>query len=312
MNILLKRAALPAAAIAMATFGAPGAAVAQNDSATTDIPPTRLLMPMLNSGRGRELFVSKGCVACHSVNGLGGEDASPLDAHEMEPFMGLFDLTAKMWTMAPVMIPAQEDELGEQIQLTGDELANIIAFLHDDAEQKNLNLASLSETQRAMLEEMAGMHDDGYDDDGHDEAEAEDGHDEAEGATDDHDEVAAADDDHGATDVEPVRATRLLMPQMSGARGRELFVSKGCATCHSINGVGGDFGPALDASTEAPFVSLFDMPARMWSKAPVMIPAQEDQLGEQIELTGEELADLVAFLNNDREQAMLTPYALEK
>jgi len=43
-----------------------------------------------------------------------------------------------------------------------------------------------------------------------------------------------------------------------------------------------------------------------------MIPAQEDQLGEQIELTGDELADLVAFLNNDREQAMLTPFALEK
>jgi mono/diheme cytochrome c family protein len=297
MNTLFKRAALPAAAAALTAFGAAGPALAQSDTAATDIPPTRLLMPMLNSIRGRELFVSKGCVTCHSVNGVGGEDAAALDAHEMDPFMGLFDLTAKMWSMAPVMIPAQEDELGGQIQLTGDELANLIAFLHDDVEQANLTLESLSHDQREMMEEMAGVHDGGGD-----EEQTDGGDQSADAMAVPHDAPVASND----------RSTRLLMPQMSGERGRELFVSKGCATCHSINGVGGDFGPSLDASGEAPFVSLFDMPARMWSKAPVMIPAQEDQLGEQIELSGDELADLVAFLNNDREQAMLTPYALEE
>jgi mono/diheme cytochrome c family protein len=298
MNTLLKRTALPAVALALTTLGAPAPTLAQSASGTADIPPTRLLMPMLNSSRGRELFVSKGCVTCHSVNGVGGEDASALDAHEMEPFMGLFDLTAKMWTMAPVMIPAQEDELGDQIQLDGDELANLVAFLHDDVEQANLTLESLSHDQREMMEEMAGVHDGGGEEETSDEGQVQD--------------ADASDSPHDAPGATEDRSTRLLMPQMSGERGRKLFVSKGCVTCHSINGVGGDFGPSLDASGEAPFVSLFDMPARMWSKAPVMIPAQEDQLGEQIELTGEELADLVAFLNNDREQAMLTPFALEK
>jgi mono/diheme cytochrome c family protein len=302
MNTLLKRTSLPAVALALTTLGAPGPAMAQNDTATTDIPPTRLLMPMLNSTRGRELFLSKGCVTCHSVNGVGGEDASALDAHEMEPFMNLFDLTAKMWTMAPVMIPAQEDELGDQIQLNGDELANIVAFLHDDVEQANLTLDSLSHDQREMMEEMAGVHDGGG------EEETSDQNPDA----DQDQDTSALNSPHDAPDAADDRSTRLLMPQMSGERGRELFVSKGCVTCHSINGVGGDFGPSLDASGEAPFVSLFDMPARMWSKAPVMIPAQEDRLGEQIELTGGELADLVAFLNNDREQAMLTPFALEQ
>ena len=30
---------------------------------------TRLLMPIMSSSRGMNLFVDKGCVACHAVNG---------------------------------------------------------------------------------------------------------------------------------------------------------------------------------------------------------------------------------------------------
>ncbi|MBL4874656.1 MAG: c-type cytochrome [Rhodobacteraceae bacterium] len=99
------------------------------------VKTTRLLMPIMNADRGMELFASKGCATCHSVNDVGGEDASPLDAHKMDEYMNPFDHAAKMWLMAPYMIAAQEDELGEQILFTGDELSNIIAFLHDDAQQ---------------------------------------------------------------------------------------------------------------------------------------------------------------------------------
>ena len=35
-------------------------------------PSVGLLMPMMNPARGRELFASKGCVVCHSFNGVGG------------------------------------------------------------------------------------------------------------------------------------------------------------------------------------------------------------------------------------------------
>ncbi len=113
-----------------------------------DAVTTRLLMPILNADRGMELFASKGCATCHSVNDVGGEDASPLDAHNMDEYMNPFDLAAKMWLMAPYMIAAQEDELGEQILFTGDELSNIIAFLHDDAQQKMFT--------EEFLEEVAG------------------------------------------------------------------------------------------------------------------------------------------------------------
>lgn len=111
-------------------------------------------MPEMNSAKGRTLFVSKGCVACHSINNIGGHDAAKLDADTMEPMMNPFDFAAKMWRMAPAMIAAQEDELGEQILFTGDELSDIIAFVHDPEEQKKFTEDDLTPEARRMIEGM--------------------------------------------------------------------------------------------------------------------------------------------------------------
>ncbi len=156
--------------VGLLSLGAAAPALATDDADHTETTKTvRLIMPIMDSRRGMELFVEKGCYTCHSVNGVGGEDATPLDAHDMEPYMNPFDLAARMWRMAPVMIPAQEDELGEQIQFTGDELASIVAFLHDDAQQHLFTMDALSDEQKEAMH-----HDDDHDgDDDHG-----DGHDE--------------------------------------------------------------------------------------------------------------------------------------
>lgn len=107
----------------------------------------------MDAAKGRELFAEKGCVACHSVNGIGGEDAAPLDASGMQRDMNPFDLAAKMWKMAPYMIEAQEEEMGGQILFTGQELGDIVAFLHDPAEQLKFTENSLPDTIRETLEE---------------------------------------------------------------------------------------------------------------------------------------------------------------
>ena len=117
----------------------------------------RLIMPMMNSNRGRILFAAKGCVACHSINGVGGEDAPALDAHSMEPFMNLFDFAARMWRGAASMIVMQEEVFGEQIEFTGEELADIIAFLHDDGEQHKFSEADIPPEIMPM---MSHMHED--------------------------------------------------------------------------------------------------------------------------------------------------------
>ena len=116
----------------------------------------RLMMPEMDPARGRKLFASKGCVACHSINGVGGHDATPLDAHTMQRVMNPFDLAAKMWSMAPAMIYAQEEALGEQILFTGDELADIIAFIHHDEEQHHFSEADITPEVRKMMDHSHG------------------------------------------------------------------------------------------------------------------------------------------------------------
>jgi len=115
-------------------------------------PGVSLQMPEMDSKRGRQLFASKGCVTCHTVNGVGGHDASALDKHGEHPNMNPFDFAAQMWLMAPFMIAAQEEELGGQITFTGQELADIIAFVHDDGEQKNFSEDDIPANIRELME----------------------------------------------------------------------------------------------------------------------------------------------------------------
>ncbi len=115
-----------------------------------------LMMPTMDPVRGRELFASKGCVTCHSINGVGGEDATPLDAHTMQSMMNPFDFAAKMWRMAPAMIAAQEEVLGEQIEFTGQEIADIIAFVHDDEQQHKFTEAMIPPNVRKLMHHVHG------------------------------------------------------------------------------------------------------------------------------------------------------------
>ncbi|MEO1014415.1 MAG: c-type cytochrome [Pseudomonadota bacterium] len=88
-------------------------------------------------------------------------------------------------------------------------------------------------------------------------------------------------------------------------RGRELFVSKGCVLCHSINGVGGRAGPPLDAPADGASDPV-DFAARIWRGAPAMVELQSLELGYVIDLTSEEIRLLAAFAGSRSEQALLS------
>jgi len=120
---------------------------------TTQIAQVELLMPMMDPARGRKLFASKGCVVCHSINHVGGTNAPSLDASTMPGPMNPFDFVAKMWRGAPAMIKMQKSEIGHQIKFTGQELADIIAFAHDAAEQKTFSEADIPENIKKHMEE---------------------------------------------------------------------------------------------------------------------------------------------------------------
>lgn len=51
--------------------------------------------------------MSKGCVRCHSINGVGGTNARSLDWSTMSGPVNPFDFAARMWRGAPAMIAVQ-------------------------------------------------------------------------------------------------------------------------------------------------------------------------------------------------------------
>lgn len=223
-----------------------------------------LVMPIMNSERGMRLFASKGCVICHSVNGVGGHIGKNLDTSTMLPIMDPFDFAAKMWTVAPIMIETQEQILGHQLEFTGAELADLVAFTHDYDQQRRFTEVDIPLEIRRLMPHLHG----------------ERAH---------------------QRDIEPVRV-RLAMPMMDSERGMRLFASRGCVTCHAVNGVGGEDAAPLDAHTMPPLANPFDFAAKMWTMAPAMIPVQKEALRHQVHLSGRELADIIAFVHDDAQQ----------
>ncbi len=120
-----------------------------------------LMMPSMNEANGRKLFAAKGCVVCHAVNGIGGTDAVPLDAPTMPGMTNPFDFVANMWRGAEPMIALQKEELGGQVEFTGQELADIIAFLHHEAEQKKFSEADIPPNIKAAMAKMGHEQDGG-------------------------------------------------------------------------------------------------------------------------------------------------------
>lgn len=118
-----------------------------------DAPPVPgLALPKANAQRGRELFVSKACVVCHAINGVGGQDAAPLDASTMDPSGNPFEFFARMWLGTKPMLAMQEERLGQQAELTADELGDIVAFIHDKAMQKSFSEQEIPESIEHLME----------------------------------------------------------------------------------------------------------------------------------------------------------------
>jgi mono/diheme cytochrome c family protein len=130
--------------------------------------------------------------------------------------------------------------------------------------------------------------------------------------------VAIAQDDDSVLSVDPSllrpEQPEISLPELDAERGRMLFVEKGCVVCHSVNNVGGQAirnlggepATSLDASKMPLRMDPFEFFARMWSGAPEMIALQKEGLGYQIKLKSDEMADIMAFLFSETEQAKFT------
>jgi len=111
-----------------------------------------VVLPAMNPQRGRALFANKGCVVCHSINGVGGFDAAPLDASTMDPEKNPFEFFARMLAAMSPMIAMQEDRLGHQVELDAGELGDLVAFVYDEATQKSFSEKDIPEDMARIME----------------------------------------------------------------------------------------------------------------------------------------------------------------
>ncbi len=121
--------------------------------AQDDLVAPGLVIPHMDPMNGKKLFASKGCVVCHQVHGIGGTDSPSLDITKMDPVMSPFDFFAKMWRGADKMIEMQNEELGYQVKFTGQEIADIIAFLHNRDAEQTFTEADIPDNIKKLMEE---------------------------------------------------------------------------------------------------------------------------------------------------------------
>jgi mono/diheme cytochrome c family protein len=117
-------------------------------------PEAQLVMAGADAARGRELFVRKGCVACHAINEIGGTSGPPLDVESAPGEVDPLDFVARMWRGAEPMVMMQQSLFGEQLDFTGEELADIIAFAHDPEEQRRFSEADVPPAMRRLIREQ--------------------------------------------------------------------------------------------------------------------------------------------------------------
>lgn len=88
--------------------------------------------------------------------------------------------------------------------------------------------------------------------------------------------------------------------------GERWFRQKRCAQCHTVGGVGGGIGPALDSF--ARYVAPIMLAAGMWNSGPAMRAAQSAHAVPMPAFVGRELSDIHAYIrraSNLREREIL-------
>lgn len=266
--------------------------------------------------RGSQLFVSKGCVKCHAIQGEEGKSGPDLG------FVGLdstqLELAAEIWNHTPSMIAHMEHEGIAKPTLTGQEFSEITAYLYFlrffdkpgnaasgayffalkgcnschlvsgrtrdggpglDEFPRNASPVFLSQAMwNHSLPMMARMLRSGKKWPNFDGNEMMD--------------TLAYINSKAKGAEEP-----FFLKPGNPKEGRIVFNSKGCANCHSVHGEGAKDGIDLGKRAESFYTSLTQIASRMWNKSPEMIlfKIAPTQCGVPT-FTAKEMTDLLAYL----------------
>jgi cytochrome c551/c552 len=270
--------------------------------------------PTQNAVAGAAVFGEKGCIRCHSINGV--EPSLGPDLRTIGSTRTFQDLTAALWNHLPDM-NRRMAELGiERPHLSGREAGDLFAYLYTlgyfdaagDAERGKRLFSEMSCIRCHQVEGVGGVVGPVLDHVG------------ARGAPI---EIAAAMWNHGPAMIEAAEARGIARPRMSGhdltdliafleAAGHEipaenlyvlpgdadagalLIEDRGCVECHGNPGSGGLSAPDLAGVSRNS--SLIDFVALMWNKAPGMMAALRARDLEFPHLEPQDFANVVAYL----------------
>jgi mono/diheme cytochrome c family protein len=266
--------------------------------------------------RGDRLFGEKRCVACHAVRGKGGEIGPSLD--KLSNVSSSILMAQAMWNHGPRM-QAKMEALGVPRPVFREgEMADVLAFIRREGGRKALPSRAdvpgdLREgwklftikgcirchaiqgqggkvgpdlSQQRLPQTPSGL--------------------------------AGLLWNHGPRMWAKMRELEIPVPTFSGtemadvvaylyfvgffdppadpARGRAVFTSKGCGSCHAISGEGGTVGPDL-ARSEA-VLSAVEAARLMWNHAPFMETRMKERGIPWPLFEGNEMADLLAYLTS--------------
>ena len=276
--------------------------------------PPRPFAPEWALISGWDVYAKKGCGQCHGVRS-GSEGRAAPDLARIQSGTGFYELGAAMWNHLPLM-GAKMREMGiERPTLTPLELSNVLAFVftaqYNDEQGNATTGERVFTTKRCVqchsvgdkggsvgppLDALKRMNSPVL--------------------------VAARMWSHGPRMTEAMRAQGIERPTFKGnelvdviayitaaardlggesaqvvpgtpERGEKLFRDKQCVACHTIGGKGGKVGPELG---RAHHVSLTQFAGLMWNHGPAMWARMKERGIQPPELTGQEMADIVAYL----------------
>lgn len=307
----LKRRARHAAAICGLVLLAVASASAQQSP--TPQPPLPFA-PDWALLAGWDVYAQKGCGQCHGVRS-GSEGRSAPDLARIASGTGFFDLGAAMWNHLPLMGAKMREKGIERPTLTPLELSNVLAFIF--TAQYNDELGNPKTGERLFTSKRCVQcHSVGGK--GGNVGPALDSLKRMNSPV----LVAAKMWSHGPRMANTMKAQGIERPSFKGNelvdiiayittsakdvggdtaqivpgtpdRGEKLFRDQQCASCHTIAGKGGKVGPELG---RAHHVSLTQFAGLMWNHGPTMWVKMKERGIPAPELSGQEMADIVAYL----------------